>query len=127
MCSKSRGVHQIACFKYLSCRVNDVVRTRDIDPDDFAVVKKLRAGCFRIPGERLGQRFKIDDAHRWDENATERMNGSNASNAARRRHEFKWNSLPAALTPEIPERTGFAPQTCANAAVGNRNEHACSE
>jgi len=95
----------------------------NIDPNDYAVVKKLRACRFRIPNERLGKSFKVDDANRWDENATERMNGSNAPNAARCHHKLKWNGLPPALTPEIPQRVRFAPQTCANASVGNRNEH----
>src|SRR5207302_10634269 len=71
--------------------------------------------------------FNIDDANRWDENATERMNGSNASNAAECHHKFKWNGLPPALTPKVPERIRFAPQTCANAPVRNRNEHARSQ
>src|SRR5438105_3200421 len=124
MCGKTRGIDQSACFQCTSCGVNDVVRNIDIDPNDFAVEKKLRAGCFRIPNERLCKSFNIDDANRWDENATERMNGSNASNAAGCHHKFKWNGLPPALTPKVPERIRFAPQTCANAPVRNRNEHA---
>src|SRR2546425_708467 len=117
----------MACFQYTSCEVNDVVRSSDIDPNYFAVVKKLRAGRCRIPNERLCQSFKIDDANRWDENATKRVNGSNAPDAAGCHYKFKWNGLPPALTPKSPERIRFAPQTCANAAVRNRNKHARSQ
>src|SRR5262249_4347405 len=82
-----------------------------------------RAADLRVFQKRSAESFQVNYTDRRNEDAAQGMYRRDSSDCCGRRHESEWNVLPAALAPEMPERTRFFPQSGADTSVRNGDQH----
>src|SRR5262245_10327080 len=124
MRAKARRVDQDPGLNFSVSGSNLMALLYNADFLNFTVKIELSAVSLCILRQTLYQRLDADDANRRNEDSSESANRRNFAHAFRRHGKPKWNVLPSALSPQIPEPVRFSPNPSAEASRRKSDQHA---